>query len=60
MLVGISIEERNTRSLHVHCKTAPNHRSLTLRIDKGSPGAAALLGTYIKHYANYVGIVYIL
>ena len=30
ILVGKSIEEINTRSLHGHCKTAPNHRSLAL------------------------------
>ena len=31
MLVGISIEERNTRSSNGHCKTAPNHRSINLK-----------------------------
>ena len=39
MLVGISIEERNTRSLHGHCKRAPNHRSLTIRLDSWDDGA---------------------
>ena len=36
------------------------HLPISLRIDKGSPGAAALLGTYIHHYGSYVGILYTL
>ena len=32
----------------------------SLRIDKGSLGAVALLGTYIHHYTGYVRILWIL